>query len=114
MDKKALAEKLNLDWDFAEKAAEIPDYVSLEGALEMLDPSLTEEALWYDDISDKYAVSHLSDWIVFGALVNRYGNQIPAEDIDFSYFKDFDFGFIRLGDLYDEVLLNMKNAKDIL
>ena len=112
MDKRKLAKKLNLDWDFAKRVETIPDYTSLESALAFLDPTLTEEGLYSDDDSGTYAVEHLSQWVVYGALVDKYGNRIPAEDVDLAYFEDFEFEFASLRDLYDEVLDNIEYAKD--
>ena len=112
MDKKKLAKRLDLDWDFAKRVSELPDYISLETAFEELDPTLTEERLYDEDVKDSYPITHLSNWIIFGALVDKYGNRIPAEDVDLAYFEDFEFEFARLRDLYDEVIDNIEYAKD--
>ena len=113
MNKRALAERLGLDYDFAQKVEELPDFISLEGAFERLDPTLTEDVLYNEDVNDRYEVSHLGQWIVYGALVNKYGNDIPDfQDTDFSYFDHFDFEFVFLGELYDEVYANLDNARE--
>ena len=112
MTKKQLIKYMELDPGYCSKMDEIDPGTALVEVYKELDPSVDWDE-WeeecFPEMPDNYVWNEFDSLVIYGALVNKYGDRIPKDAVEVAYLDaDYGWEFARLHDLYDTIYDNIE------
>ena len=112
MTKKQLIKYMKLDPGYCAKMDDMDPGTALVEVYKELDPSVDWDE-WeeegFPEMPDNYVWNEFDSLVLYGALVNKYGDSIPKDAVEVAYLdEDYGWEFARLHDLYDTIYDNIE------